>query len=99
MDRFLVSHPPHIHVKRSTASLMRDVIIALLPATVVAVVFYGWSLLLVLAVFLISLNHSGTMSSGILIASTAIIVIVVVGVIATLIERVKELRRGSGERM
>ena len=57
------------------------------------------ALLLVLAVFLISLNHSGTMSSGILIASTAIIVIVVVGVIATLIERVKELRRGSGERM
>jgi len=54
MDRFLVSHPPHIHVKRSTASLMRDVIIALLPATVVAVVFYGWSLLLVLAVSIAS---------------------------------------------
>ena len=29
---------------------MRDVIIALLPAIVVSVVFYGWSELLVLAV-------------------------------------------------
>ena len=50
------------------------------------------ALLLVLAVFLVSLSQSGTMSSGILIASTAIIVIVVVGVVATLISRVKQLR-------
>ena len=50
------------------------------------------ALLLVLAVFLVSLSHSGTLSSGILIVSTAIIVIVVVGVIITLISRVKELR-------
>lgn len=50
MDKFLVSPPPHAHTSRTTASLMWDVIIALLPATVVAVVFYGWSLLLVLAV-------------------------------------------------
>ena len=53
------------------------------------------ALLLVLAVFLVSLNHSGTMSSGILIVSTAIIVIVAAGVIATLISRVKELRGGK----
>ncbi len=50
MDKFLVSPPPHAHSPRTTASLMRDVIIALLPATIVAVVFYGWSLVLVLAV-------------------------------------------------
>ncbi len=54
MDKFLVSHPPHIHASRTTASLMRDVIIALLPATAVAVVFYGWSMLLVLAVSIVS---------------------------------------------
>ena len=53
------------------------------------------ALLLVLAVFLVSLNHSGTMSSGILIVSTAIIVIVAAGVIATLISRVKELHGGK----
>ena len=53
------------------------------------------ALLLVLAVFLVSLNHSGTLSSGILIVSTAIIVIVAAGVIATLISRVKELRGGK----
>ena len=54
MDKFLVAHPPHIHASRTTASLMRDVIIALLPATAVAVVFYGWSMLLVLAVSIVS---------------------------------------------
>ncbi|MBE6232867.1 MAG: RnfABCDGE type electron transport complex subunit D [Bacteroidales bacterium] len=50
MDKILVSPSPHLHTKTSTKSLMRDVVIALLPAVVVSVLFYGWSELLVLGV-------------------------------------------------
>ena len=50
MDKLLVSPSPHLHTKTSTKSLMRDVVIALLPAVVVSVLFYGWSELLVLGV-------------------------------------------------
>ena len=46
----MVSPSPHLHTKTSTKSLMRDVVIALLPAVVVSVLFYGWSELLVLGV-------------------------------------------------
>lgn len=46
----LVSPSPHIHANVSTRSLMHDVIIALTPAIVVSVLFYGWSELLILAV-------------------------------------------------
>ena len=50
MANYLVSPSPHIHAKISTQSIMRDVIIALVPAILVSVLFYGWSELLVLAV-------------------------------------------------
>ena len=50
MDKLLVSPSPHLHTKTSTKSLMRDVVIALLPAVVVSVLFYGWSELLVIGV-------------------------------------------------
>ena len=50
MDKLIVSPSPHLHTKTSTKSLMRDVVIALLPAVVVSVLFYGWSELLVLGV-------------------------------------------------
>lgn len=50
MDKYLVSPNPHIHAAVSTQSLMRDVIIALLPAVLVSILFYGWSEVLVLAV-------------------------------------------------
>lgn len=46
----LVSPAPHLHTNVSTRSLMRDVIIALAPAIIVSVLFYGWSELLVLSV-------------------------------------------------
>lgn len=46
----LVSPSPHLHANVSTRSLMHDVIIALTPAIVVSVLFYGWSELLILAV-------------------------------------------------
>jgi len=50
MEKHLVSPSPHLHTSTSTKSLMRDVVIALLPAVVVSVLFYGWSELLVLGV-------------------------------------------------
>ena len=48
MSQFIVSPSPHIHGQDTTRSLMRDVVIALLPAVVCSVVFYGWQQLLVL---------------------------------------------------
>lgn len=50
MNKLLVSPSPHLHTKTSTGSLMRDVVIALLPAVIVSVLFYGWSALLLLGV-------------------------------------------------
>ena len=49
MDKLLVSPSPHLHTKTSTKSLMRDVVIALMPAVIASVLFYGWSSLLVLS--------------------------------------------------
>ena len=54
MDRLLVSPSPHIHSKTSTKSLMRDVVIALLPAVIVSIVFYGWKELLGISVSVLS---------------------------------------------
>ena len=50
MSNMIVSPNPHIHSKDSTKSLMRDVVIALVPAVICSVVFYGWQELLVLGV-------------------------------------------------
>lgn len=50
MKKMIVSPNPHIHSAVSTRSLMLDVIIALIPAVLVSVLFYGLSELLVLAV-------------------------------------------------
>ena len=50
----LVSPSPHIHAKRSTTSIMVDVIIALMPAVIVSILFYGWSELMILAVSIVS---------------------------------------------
>ncbi len=41
---------PHIHSGRSTARIMGDVLIALLPATVAGVVIFGWRALLPISV-------------------------------------------------
>ncbi len=54
MGKLLVSPSPHIHADVSTRSIMRDVLIALAPAAVVSVLFYGWAELLVLAVSIAS---------------------------------------------
>ena len=50
MEKLSVSPSPHLHTKTSTKSLMRDVVIAMMPAVIVSVLFYGWSELLILGV-------------------------------------------------
>ena len=51
MDNMLqMSSSPHIHRGRTTASIMRDVLIALAPATVAGCVIFGFRSLLVIAV-------------------------------------------------
>lgn len=45
---------PHIHSGKSTGGIMRDVLIALLPAAVAGTVIFGWRALLVIAVCVIT---------------------------------------------
>lgn len=54
MGKMIVSPSPHIHTGVSTQSLMRDVVIAMLPAVVCSVVFYGLAELVLLAVSVVS---------------------------------------------
>lgn len=55
MDKmFQMSSSPHIHSGRSTTSIMRDVLIALAPATVAGCVIFGLRSLLVIAVCVLS---------------------------------------------
>ena len=50
MNKLIVSSSPHIHSGASTRRIMLDVVIALLPATVAAVVLFGLKALLLIAV-------------------------------------------------
>ena len=50
MEKLIVSASPHIHVKDTTHSIMRDVLIALCPAAVSSVVLFGWKALWIIAV-------------------------------------------------
>lgn len=50
MENLIVSSSPHIHTGKTTVGIMRDVLIALLPATVAGVVLFGWKALAVIAV-------------------------------------------------
>ena len=50
MDKLIVSTSPHIHTKTTTQSIMRDVLIALSPAAIASVVFFGLKALLILSV-------------------------------------------------
>ncbi len=49
-DNLIVSTSPHFHGKVTTTGIMRDVLIALLPATVASVVFFGIKALVMIAV-------------------------------------------------
>lgn len=50
MNQLTVSSSPHVRTRETTGTLMRDVIIALLPATAMGVYFFGFGALLVVLV-------------------------------------------------
>ena len=50
MAKLIVSASPHFQSPNTTRVLMNDVLIALAPATIVSLLFYGWNALLLLAV-------------------------------------------------
>ena len=54
MKKLIVSPSPHIHGSDSTKRLMRDVLIALIPAFAISVIVYGTSVVKVTAVAVIS---------------------------------------------
>ena len=53
MEQLLISNTPHIRAKTTTRGIMLDVIIALVPASVMGVVYFGWkaAMLIFLSVF------------------------------------------------
>ena len=53
-NKFIVAPAPHMHSPMSTQSLMRDVILALLPALGLSVAVYGLSVLYVTAIAVVS---------------------------------------------
>lgn len=54
MEKLIVSSAPHIHTKTTSRGIMLDVVIALLPATVAAVVIFGLKALGVIAACVIT---------------------------------------------
>lgn len=54
MERVLVSDSPHIRKKQTTKGIMLDVLIALIPTTVMGCVFFGWKAVLVLLIAIVS---------------------------------------------
>ncbi len=53
-NKLLVAPSPHVHSSESTSRIMRDVVIALLPAFAVSVCFFGVSALLVTLISIVS---------------------------------------------
>ncbi len=53
-NRFFVAPAPHLHSETSTVRLMADVIIALMPALVISVRVFGWDVLAVTAISVVS---------------------------------------------
>lgn len=54
MDKLLVSPSPHIHSGASTRRIMLDVIIALVPAAVISIIYFGYNAALLIAVCIAS---------------------------------------------
>lgn len=53
-NKLIVAPSPHVHGSESTQKIMRDVILALLPALVVSVMVFGWDVLRVTAIAIVS---------------------------------------------
>ena len=49
-EKLIISSSPHIHTKRTTRGIMLDVLIALSPAAVASIVYYGWVAALMLLI-------------------------------------------------
>lgn len=49
-NKLIVATSPHFHGKVSTRTIMRDVLIALAPAAIAAVIFFGWKALIMISV-------------------------------------------------
>ncbi|MDE7300572.1 MAG: RnfABCDGE type electron transport complex subunit D, partial [Clostridia bacterium] len=41
-NKIVISTPPHVKSKRTTKKIMLDVIIALTPAAIAGIVYFGW---------------------------------------------------------
>lgn len=54
MDQFVVSSSPHINSEESVAKIMKDVVIALIPAGIASIYFFGGRSALIIAVAVIS---------------------------------------------
>ncbi len=54
MDKLIVSQSPHIHCGSSTRRIMLDVIIALTPAAVMGIIYFGYNAALLIAVCIAS---------------------------------------------
>lgn len=54
MDQFIVSSSPHINSEESVAQIMRDVVIALIPAGIASIYFFGSRAALIITVAVIS---------------------------------------------
>lgn len=54
MEKFIVSYAPHIRTEKTTKNLMGDVVIALMPALIAAIVFFGIRALLVVLTTVVS---------------------------------------------
>lgn len=53
-NKLIVAPAPHVQTAQSTARIMRDVVIALMPALVVSTVVFGWDVLCVTALSVFS---------------------------------------------
>lgn len=53
-NKLIVAPAPHVHGSESTQKIMRDVILALLPALAVSVWVFGWDVLRVTAIAIVS---------------------------------------------
>ena len=63
-NKFFVAPSPHVHSAQSTRSIMRDVLIAMLPALAVSTWVYGLDVLKVSAVASLSSILSRSSSSA-----------------------------------
>ena len=54
MSNFVVSGTPHVRSKESIQSIMRDVIIALIPATAAGIYYFGVKAIILIAASIVS---------------------------------------------